>query len=1148
MKKNLKHSFIFFTKVICTLLLIQSNNIHAQTLDVSVILHEARSTTNADGGGDDDIYWQVEFTPLIGDGDISTCSSKSVHVDGAPHIFPEWTCSFPINGADPLVQIDIQLWEHDGTLFTGGDDHFDVRPGDGKDISIVFNPVTNEVRIVDIPGLDDFQCSSGKFRLAGDSGEDRAEIVFSVSASIFGGNGDSDQDGLYDSWEQCGVDSDGDQIVDIDLPALGADPFRKDLFVEIDWFIDDDAGGTSDHSHEPWLPSLINAWSEFAIAPVTNPRRPDGTSSQGGIALHVDVGQLYTDYNLDVTGDGIPEYTVPASGNLDLSLDLNRDGIPDDWNTDGIPDVMADGFPDIGNLGGGNRICNDLTGLPCRAIGEGSVPLTQADATTVRRNNFDTGRTGIFRYCVFAHSVNARTPTCDGTSGVAPWGEVDFVVSLPSFFSPPCGGTGAWPRELPFLASQSPSGLPIDGTRGQHTGTFLHELGHSLGLGHGGGDGINRKPNYLSVMSYNYQIPGVQFDFTIPVDGIADPLPCMDRMGNLLPCDFDADGMPDGMRYSYSQNILPLGSGALVENNLDETIGVNGITPPAIVFYGPFRDTDGDGIFDIGVNQALSTGSIDWSRGDDDGDGNPATDNPVNGLTPNPPLIPAGIPTDINRDGIFPQTLQGFNDYRSIGSGDLTPPRSGLSWEDVVRFRRMIQRIKQIPDESYIEQHCDSLIRITFEEFPPGTIIDNEYGPSVSFLRDADRTPTITGPEDRRIPTQSPAQSLDNRKPEGSNQHDPLIISFDPPQKFVGLYAGHGKEPFEFFDEKVSIKAFDQEGISLGTVSGSLPDYLDGITGFIGIGAIFNDQLISKIELTYEVGFGEPVHIDELIFCRQQRSPSPETVPEQVPQPQFGETPITITIDALALTESGSEDGDPGHTHIEESPINVPVVVNGDTRVASFFLETHEGETLQLSAPETFSSSGVQFEFLHWRQNETIFFANGHNEISRRFLADGTLTAVYIKTPTPQDYYEYPVKIVCGKQNQSGNLRLARGVYSTTINIYNPNETDVRFFKKLALSYPPGGQIAGEVMPIGFDVLKPGEALATDCIDIEKRLFPNGCPTPYLEGFVVLQSPMSLDVSSVYTTAKPRGFLSSEKIVSIDVEQIHERKKTKRVE
>jgi hypothetical protein len=40
-------------------------------------------------------------------------------------------------------------------------------------------------------------------------------------------------------------------------------------------------------------------------------------------------------------------------------------------------------------------------------------------------------------------------------------------------------------------------------------GTFMHELGHNLGLGHGGSDGIRKKPNYLSVMNYHFQLDHV---------------------------------------------------------------------------------------------------------------------------------------------------------------------------------------------------------------------------------------------------------------------------------------------------------------------------------------------------------------------------------------------------------------------------------------------------------------------------------------------------------------------------------------------------------------------------------------------------------------------------------------------------------------
>ena len=44
------------------------------------------------------------------------------------------------------------------------------------------------------------------------------------------------------------------------------------------------------------------------------------------------------------------------------------------------------------------------------------------------------------------------------------------------------------------------------GTRIQRAGTIMHELGHNLGLRHGGPDHENYKPNHLSVMSYANQV------------------------------------------------------------------------------------------------------------------------------------------------------------------------------------------------------------------------------------------------------------------------------------------------------------------------------------------------------------------------------------------------------------------------------------------------------------------------------------------------------------------------------------------------------------------------------------------------------------------------------------------------------------------
>jgi hypothetical protein len=137
--------------------------------------------------------------------------------------------------------------------------------------------------------------------------------------------------------------------------------------------------------------------------------------------------------------------------------------------------------------------------------------------------------------------------------------------------------------------------------------------------------------------------------------------------------------------------------------------------------------------------------------------------------------------------------------------------------------------------------------------------------------------------------------------------------------------------------------------------------------------------------------------------------------------------------------------------------------------------------------------------------------------------------------------YEYAAKIVCGVQRNPEDMRLARGFYATAINIHNPHQEAVQFSKKLALTFPPEEQKPGEVQRIAEDELRADEALEVDCMDIQQKLFPNGFPTPYVKGFVVIQSRTSLDVTAVYSAASldEQGRVTTHS--SIDVEPIHER-------
>ena len=115
--------------------------------------------------------------------------------------------------------------------------------------------------------------------------------------------------------------------------------------------------------------------------------------------------------------------------------------------------------------------------------------------------------------------------------------------------------------------------------------------------------------------------------------------------------------------------------------------------------------------------------------------------------------------------------------------------------------------------------------------------------------------------------------------------------------------------------------------------------------------------------------------------------------------------------------------------------------------------------------------------------------------------------------------FEYAVKFICGVAGATGRASgiAAPGQYFTAINVHNPFTRPVRFRWKIAIAPPGvrGGPISGF-----FDaILKPDQALEIDCPDIFRR---SPMQAELLKGFVVIVSPLELDVVAVYT-AQPKG-------------------------
>ena len=276
-------------------------------------------------------------------------------------------------------------------------------------------------------------------------------------------NGDRDGDGLWDDWETNGIDMDGDGNVDLALnaPPFNADPDHKDVYLELDYM------KAADHDHKP----LVDPGCNFATAPtsaacgnttVARLIQAFANAPGGGIRLHVD------------TGPGTP---------FDLS-----NGDPLGGGT-AIPEVTQVLRPIDGPLAGANNDFYDLKAVAFSGAG---------------------ARRFIFHYGILAHEFSncaafdstntvctAATTALNCATGNAeggPDGANDFIVAL----STSCSAANATPSVL----------LP------KQIGSIMHELGHTLGLGHGGRPGnvwddTGYKPNYPSVMNYDYQLTGL---------------------------------------------------------------------------------------------------------------------------------------------------------------------------------------------------------------------------------------------------------------------------------------------------------------------------------------------------------------------------------------------------------------------------------------------------------------------------------------------------------------------------------------------------------------------------------------------------------------------------------------------------------------
>jgi hypothetical protein len=154
--------------------------------------------------------------------------------------------------------------------------------------------------------------------------------------------------------------------------------------------------------------------------------------------------------------------------------------------------------------------------------------------------------------------------------------------------------------------------------------------------------------------------------------------------------------------------------------------------------------------------------------------------------------------------------------------------------------------------------------------------------------------------------------------------------------------------------------------------------------------------------------------------------------------------------------------------------------------------------------------------------------------------------------------WNYSAKFVCGVQdpldpakNQLGEPPVKPGNYATEINIHNYNYKPFVVRKKVVLLVEQGNVIGRENQAQGPRTiinadLGPDFAMLDDCNAIWGMVYTLTVPLPpvmpLMIGYLVVISPLDLDIDTVYTAAEPgrpsAGAINPYAAIAIDVVRV----------
>ncbi len=375
---------------------------------------------------------------------------------------------------------------------------------------------------------------------------------------IRGNHLDSDQDGLLDHWETTGIDMDQDGVVDLKLSDFGADIFTRDLFLQVDWvgkpgFDFFKPAGAVFPSDVAGTYSLFeaNLRSAEALSGPLYGARIDGSSPidiKPGIVPHVDAGQA------------VDSLFLPMSLNLGIGTPHGGNYVGMAGNANTLPDVVYFGQPGFTVPGLNVRAFQDVKDTYLGSVDKDArllafhytvfspfqdfipnypaVPYSAvisagSNSSSIEANQPHTAypqvAKGQFLVVTSGAAIStARQILSIATDGVT--GNVVFNLSAPLSPAPAMGDTVSFLdgstglSEVAFAPAPDNNSLPGNdfivstGAMGVLQGvppnqcmeaeTASHELGHTLGLRHGGNDqnAFKSGPIYQSVMSYTWQL------------------------------------------------------------------------------------------------------------------------------------------------------------------------------------------------------------------------------------------------------------------------------------------------------------------------------------------------------------------------------------------------------------------------------------------------------------------------------------------------------------------------------------------------------------------------------------------------------------------------------------------------------------------